>query len=476
MSLNQPLSERYWGSFFICGGLCLALQLYSYFSNQNKAPGVASSSSAKFSTFQRNYLVIYVLAMFADWLQGPYVYELYVSYGFSRSEIAELFVCGFASSMIVGTFIGGLADKLGRKVMCIMYSVCYIIACCTKLVPEYWTLMLGRFLSGVSTSLLFSVFESWMVCEHHKQGFDGSLIGDTFAFATFGNGLAAVTAGLIANTAADNFGFVAPFVVSIAPLIACAVLVSSCWSENYGNQQLNMLSSLTSGFNLIRRDSRIAALGLAQSCFEGAMYTFVFIWTPALKSLEETDAESKGQVLPESTSDFLGLIFAVYMISVMIGSSIFKLLAVRREVLYKIPLFLHAIAFLSTTVTALFLNNKNVVYLMFLVFETTVGMFYPSYGVIKSEKIPEDIRSAVMNIFRIPLNAFVVILLLKIKYLSSETIFQICSGAHLLSFISYAYFYYSGRPGATLTGHKSEEKKYGRNTSELEMHMREQDI
>ena len=67
--------------------------------------------------------------------------------------------------MVVGTIVGGLADKLGRKGMCILYSVTYITACCTKLVPEYWTLMLGRFLSGVSTSLLFSVFESWMVCE-----------------------------------------------------------------------------------------------------------------------------------------------------------------------------------------------------------------------------------------------------------------------------------------------------------------------
>jgi hypothetical protein len=51
-------------------------------------------------------------------------------------------------------------------------------------------------------------------------------------------------------------------------------------------------------------------------------------------------------------------------------------------------------------ITAMFLETKIVVYMMFLVFETTVGVFYPAYGVIKSEKIPEEIRSAVMNIFR----------------------------------------------------------------------------
>lgn len=43
-------------------------------------------------------------------------------------------------------------------------------------------------------------------------------------------------------------------------------------------------------------------------------------------------------------------------------------------------------------------------YTAFLLFELTVGMFYPSYGSIKSQSIPEEVRSGVMNIFRIPLN------------------------------------------------------------------------
>lgn len=434
----MTLESQYWGSFVFCGVLALSLQLYSRVSQKSNEVTV---SNARFQAFQMNYLFVFLLAMFSDWLQGPYVYELYVSYGFTQSEIAELFVCGFASSMIVGTYIGGLADKLGRRVMCIMYCVCYITACCTKLVPEYWTLMLGRFLSGISTSLLFSVFESWMVCEHFKQGFDGSLLGDTFSLATFGNGLVAVGAGLVANTAAESYGFVAPFIVAILPLSIVALTVMFSWQENYGNQSLNLLSSLSKGFDLIRNDSRIAALGMAQSCFEGAMYTFVFMWTPALKSEAETLAEQNGTTIEESTSKYLGLIFAVFMVCVMVGSSVFKLFSHRRDYLYKMPLVMHAVAFASMGLTALYLENKTVVYTMFLVFEGSVGVFYPSYGMIKSEKIPEEIRSAVMNIFRMPLNAFVVLLLLKIKYLSSSVVFTICTVAHGVAFLCYWYFY-----------------------------------
>jgi MFS transporter, MFS domain-containing protein family, molybdate-anion transporter len=437
--------NRYWGSFFVCGLLCVILHFYGNSINRSTTSSAATAAAGKFSSFQRNYLLVFMLAMFADWLQGPYVYELYVSYGFNQAQIAELFVCGFGSSFVVGTFVGGLADKLGRKMMCIMYCVCYVCGCFTKLVPEYWTLMLGRFLSGISTSLLFSVFESWMVCEHHKQGFDNALIGETFAYATFGNGLVAVVAGLVANYAAKTYGFVAPFVVAIVPLVIVGLLVSTTWAENYGNQQMNMMSSLMKGFDLVRRDSRIAALGMAQSCFEGSMYTFVFMWTPALKTDMETAAELRGEKFPESTSEFLGLIFAVYMISVMIGSSLFKVFSVRRDILYKIPLVLHGIAMFSMIITAFFIDHKDIVYAMFLIFEMTVGLFYPSYGVIKSEKIPEDIRSAVMNIFRMPLNLFVVLLLLKIKLLSPPTVFKICAVAHLVSFCCYLYFYTSSR-------------------------------
>ena len=45
------------------------------------------------------------------------------------------------------------------------------------------------------------------------------------------------------------------------------------------------------------------------------------------------------------------------------------------------------------------------------------------------------------SVCSIPLNIFVVILLLKIKHLSSENVFSICAAAHLISLLCYLYFY-----------------------------------
>ncbi|KAA3470057.1 molybdate-anion transporter-like [Gossypium australe] len=103
-----------------------------------------------------------------DWLQGPYVYYLYSTYGFGKGEIGQLFIAGFGSSMLFGTIVGSLADKQGRKRACITYCITYILSCITKHSPEYKVLMIGRVLGGIATSLLFSAFESWLVAEHNK--------------------------------------------------------------------------------------------------------------------------------------------------------------------------------------------------------------------------------------------------------------------------------------------------------------------
>ncbi len=205
------------------------------------------------------------------------------------------------------------------------------------------------------------------------------------------------------------------------------------------------------------------------SWFSGAMYTFVFMWTPALKSDVEKAAEASGDKSVETTSQYLGLIFAVFMVCVMVGSSVFKIFSAKKENLYQIPLYMHAASFLAMGCVALFLENKTIVYTAFLVFEATVGLFYPSYGVIKSEKIPEDIRSAVMNIFRMPLNAFVVVLLLKIKFLSSQVVFTICAAAHGVAFLSYYYFYTHSRVSVDHSFPR------GEHNAELEMLVNRQD-
>jgi predicted MFS family arabinose efflux permease len=86
----------------------------------------------RWHTLLRKYLIVYLLAVLSDWLQGPYVYALYAEYGYSQHDIAVLFVAGFGSSMIFGSFVGGMADWGGRRTFVVLFSIIYAASCFTK--------------------------------------------------------------------------------------------------------------------------------------------------------------------------------------------------------------------------------------------------------------------------------------------------------------------------------------------------------
>ena len=132
------------------------------------------------------------------------------------SDIGVLFIAGFGSSMVFGTFVGSACDKAGRRNGCVGYAIIYSLSCVTKHSPDYWVLMFGRLLGGIATSLLFSAFESWMVTEHKRQNFSDAALGQTFSRATLLNGVVAVSSGFVGQWARDINGPVAPFDTAVS--------------------------------------------------------------------------------------------------------------------------------------------------------------------------------------------------------------------------------------------------------------------
>ncbi|KAL6500962.1 hypothetical protein OROMI_007500 [Orobanche minor] len=391
------------------------------------------NTSSAFNSFKNNYLLVYSLMMAGDWLQGPYVYYLYSTYGFGKGEIGQLFIAGFGSSMLFGTIVGSLADKQGRKRACVTYCITYILSCITKHSPQYKVLMVGRILGGIATSLLFSAFESWLVAEHFKRGFEQQWLSLTFSKAIFlGNGLVAILSGLFGNFLVDslNLGPVSPFdAAAVFLAIGMAVILSS-WSENYGDPSENkgLLTQFKGAAVAIASDEKIALLGAIQSLFEGSMYTFVFLWTPALSPNDEE--------LPH------GFIFATFMLASMLGSSIAARLLARNTVKvesYMQIVFVISSASLLLPILTNFLVTPSKVkgggisfsgslqLLGFCIFEACVGIFWPSIMKMRSQYIPEEARSTIMNFFRIPLNIFVCIVLYNVNAFPITIMFGMCS-------------------------------------------------
>ncbi|WCJ26611.1 Major facilitator superfamily protein [Euphorbia peplus] len=415
--------------FMVFGGLAAVVAVLEL----SKSSRDRVNTPSAFNAFKNNYLLVYSLMMAGDWLQGPYVYYLYSQYGYGKGEIGQLFIAGFGSSMLFGTIVGSLADKQGRRRASVTYCITYILSCITKHSPHYKVLMLGRVLGGIATSLLFSAFESWLVAEHFKRGFDPQWLSLTFSKAIFlGNGLVAIMAGLFGNFLVDNLGLgpVAPFDAAACFLVIGMAIIMSSWTENFGDPSENkdLLTQFRGAAVAIASDEKIALLGAIQSLFEGSMYTFVFLWTPALSP--------NGEDIPH------GFIFATFMLASMLGSSIASRLLAhpspRVESYMQVVFLVSAAALMLPVVTSFVIASTgvkggsisfsgSVQLLGFCAFEACVGIFWPSIMKMRSQYIPEEARSTIMNFFRIPLNIFVCVVLYNVDAFPIIVMFGMCS-------------------------------------------------
>eukprot|EP00923_Selenidium_pygospionis_P008048 GHVN01013643.1.p1 GENE.GHVN01013643.1~~GHVN01013643.1.p1 ORF type:complete len:498 (+),score=26.97 GHVN01013643.1:202-1494(+) len=352
--------------------------------------------------------------MAADWLQGPYVYALYAEYGFSRSEIATLFVVGFGTSGVVGVFVGALADRFGRKKACICYCFLYIISCLTKHVNNFYVLLLGRFTGGTATSMLFTVFDAWMVHEHHHKKFELLWLNQTFSRATFGNGLVAIACGLLASAVVTTFGKVGPFDVSIIVCICLATIIWFTWNENYGKPSQiggdeSFFAAVRSAFQTMWDKIDIVLCGSVQACFESSMYTFVFMWTPSL---------------PDHINH--GLIFACFMTAVIIGSALAAEMKTSKFTLEGTLVLMFIGAAFSLLVPVFFPLENSLKLLSFIVFEVCCGIYFPTFYTLRSIIVPDEARATITNIFRIPLNVIVVMVCLFAGSSQLSSIFLFC--------------------------------------------------
>ena len=408
MPLFDAYASQYLFYLFAISVACVVVVIKAR--SKNEAVQVTSD----FTKFQKTYLYVYLLAMAADWLQGPYVYALYESYGFSRGEIGALFIYGFGSSLVVGTFVGSLADTYGRKRNVQAFCIIYMLSCLTKHSSDYYILVFGRILGGCATSILFSAFESWMISEHKTSAFPPEWLGQTFSYQTFLNGIIAIIAGIFASMAVSFTGdnLVVPFDLSFVVLLLLLLVVTTTWTENYGERQVDSGMNVKAAYETIAQNPRIALLGIIQSCFEASMYLFVFMWTPMLS-----------QSLPEGATLPHGLVFAIFMVAVMIGSHIVtgNSSATEAAGTLRMTIAISCLCIFVPCVT----GNHTLLLFAFIGFEVTVGLYFPSIGVMRGEMIPEEHRATIMNLYRVGLNLFVILVLVNIDDMDNTTVFII---------------------------------------------------
>ena len=428
--------------------------------NSGKESSTEKTKKKEFDAFRRKYIIVYLVIMLADWMQGTHMYTLYLSY---NVNVSALFITGFLSGAIFAPFLGSFVDKFGRKNSCIVYCVLEIIINTLEHSHDFGVLLFGRILGGISTNLLFSAFESWMTTEHRKKGFPEEWMSKTYSDQSIGNGTMAILAGIVAQVLEDKLGHIGPFQGAIA-LTALALVLVLPWEENYGEKDSDDDHSLyhqfIEGWGATLSDSHIWRIGMTQALSEGGMYTFVFMWVPTLLPLNPPGG------LPT------GCVFAAMMMAITIGGMVYpplQSLMSKFSPSGKAPelcaTFVYLVAAASTAVPAFLLSQGDsmaaggftLVIAAFMVTEATVGLFMPVAGTLRSKYVPDSLQGAILNIFRLPLNAVVVTGTHATDVLDTNICFQLVSALFLAAALLQGSFLLGGSSSATATSNKKKD-------------------
>ena len=116
-----------------------------------------------------------------------------------------------------------------------VFCVTYTITCMCVTVPSLPILFFGRVLGGLSTSILYSAFESWLVSSSNHLALHQSSLSNILGRATLINGIVAAIAGVVSNKlVSTTLTFKSPFIASGVLLVFAWVVINRTWHENRG--------------------------------------------------------------------------------------------------------------------------------------------------------------------------------------------------------------------------------------------------
>ena len=432
LNFSDPSQNSYYIPILItiCA-ILLIIELFTILAKEYKSDSYQDNNISMNRTLQNNmsypsliiinknklktdYLLAYLLARAAMWAKAPYIYTLFMSvHKFSFVEIGRLYLVDAVSALIFGPITGQLADKYGRKKFCRFYNYSVLINIILRLLGDRLTAYLAQIVAGFGSGLINTTFEAWVVSESDREFMGYSKEAERFRRKLFVKAnlydeIISILILIICAVVYSYLGIYAPFVISFTFSLLSLLVIAKNWKENALSKSETMMAQMKGALREFKK-GEVLGIGLIEGIVMACLNMFLFSWTPILKQ------STSGGMNP-------GFIFTSMVLTMIVGTKICKLLIVYLYCDYFISitgcLFLQGIFLILTYYKDSFLER-----LIFLcAFDGLIGFYNPVNSVLKSKILVEKYRALLMNLFRVPLNIYVIIVLLTIRYINSFTV------------------------------------------------------
>lgn len=402
---------------------------------------LADPDHASFMSLRITYLIVTLVVMLADGLQGTHLYVLYEGYGFT---VANLYCLGFVTGGLASPITGALVDKFGRKKSALLYCVLEICINRLEQYPMLAGLIFSRMVGGITTNLLSTVFDTWLDTEYRrrnirKEGGYEIIMRDSVIVSN----LAAIGSGYLAHILAERYGPKGPFEGAVACTSMALVVILLLWTENYGckeqhnNHKKGMKEFLNDAVTAFQRDKAVLKLGIVQGLTCASIQIFIFLWSPALRHFA-VSAPPGSIGIDANGEPAYGLIFGAFMAAGVMGGLAAP--CARRWVAMcgqhtnddRPTEALSTLCYLTSAFLLLLPclldgegeHSFTICLVAFLIYEFMVGLYLPCEGVLRSIYFPAEGRASILTLPRIIVNCSVSVGVVLTNYMTMRSAFS----------------------------------------------------
>lgn len=187
------------------------------------------------------------------------------------------------------------------------------------------------------------------------------------------------------------------------------------------------------GLEYIKEDKPLLCVGMIESCFKISLVLFMFVWTPLLEGVAHT------YIHP-------GSVFVCFMLARLVGSDLFEGVKKTLKVnSYMLSIFITLTGTLSFFVEY-YIPNFLIIFVMLIYFDGLSGLLFPLMSSLKSQMIPEKLRTVIMTFFRMPINVFCILTLCFSSYITTYQICLICFFIMAISTVANIWLYMNHLP------------------------------
>ena len=368
------------------------------------------------NSLKARYLIAFVLTRSAMWAKAPYLYTLFMTvHKFTMAEIGILYLVDAVAALIFGPITGQLADKYGRRKFCHFYNFSIILNLLLRMEGSRELAYLAQVVTGFGAGLICTTFEAWVVYESDKVFEHDKEAAERFRKRLFKNSnvldaAVSIITSAICAIVYSYLGIYAPFWISIGLSLLASIAIGVLWDENkpLENNPQSTWSQLENAFKELKNVD-VLCIGLIEGIALGILNIFLFSWTPILK-----------QSTPGGMN--VGFIYTCMVLTMIIGTKSYEVLIVYCHFDYYMSitgcLFIQGVL-----LYIIYFDNSFLHRMLYLsLFNGLTGFYNPLNSFVKSNILVEEYRALLMNLFRIPLNTYVIIVLLTLRYMNPFTV------------------------------------------------------